>query len=280
MIKLHYSNVSFADLCHGRELISSSDAYTQQLSAFELQAKVRTMNAATEGDYLRNATQFVRPWTGNEIAYLKAIIGSTDSRIQALGLQLDLPKDIFIVKTTGWEEGGANGYTRGNVIYLNRSSISQKLFHHELFHLISRFASPSRLDSVYGVLGFKPTESIEFNDDRRISNPDAPALRHVIHVRYRNKMAAAAIVLRGNRPYSGGGFFPYVQKRLLLVEEEEGHLIPFESSRNLYSQIGRNTSYNIHQEEISAVHFEYLLASTTGIPNPHLVESLHRVLAE
>ena len=56
-------------------------------------------------------------------------------------------------------------------------------------------------------------------------------------------------------------------------------LISHRAAIDFYDRIGRNTAYTIHQEEVSADHFEMLMTGEHGTPHPHLVEALHRALA-
>jgi len=133
-------------------------------------------------------------------------------------------------------------------------------------------------DAAYATLGFMRRAVFEFSDPLRISNPDAPSSEHSIYVNYRGNMVEAAIVLRASRPYVDGGFFSYVTKRLLVIAT--GDLLRFEDVGGLYRQIGRNTGYTLHQEEICADHFSMLLAGDQWrvMPNPELVAHLHGAL--
>jgi len=269
--------VRFLGLASGRAAIARPDYYSAQLSPFDVCAKVRRLSATTETEYLSNAASFVRAWTHDEVAYLTDVVGSTEQRMIELGIDPALPDDIFMVKTTGWEEGGANGYTRANMVILNQRSLSPNLFHHELFHIISRHDEAKR-DAAYETLGFAHRAPFVFDDPLRISNPDAPALEHAVRVIYRNRAVDVAIVLRAARPYVGGSFFGYVTKKLLVIDT--GDLLDFEHVEGLFRQIGRNTGYNIHQEEVCAVHFGLLLARdhVRSLPNPELIDRLHDAL--
>lgn len=280
------SEVDFVSVEQAAEQISTSDEYTQNLTPFDLHAKIQTLEDVSEADYLSNCTSFVRPWANDEVAYLGAIIGELDDRLQTLGVKVVLPTKIVMVKTTGWEEGGANGYTRENAIFLNRNSLGRDLFTHELFHIISRH-NPEIRNRVYKILGFELSDPIEYNDDLRITNPDTPTLMHLLTVGYGDSQIQVAMIIRSQRKYAGGGFFSYVVKRLLTADSDSDtgseypgfSMLRYDQVRKLYDQIGRNTAYNIHQEELSAVHFRYLVNGTSGLPDQHLVDSLGVVLS-
>src|SRR6185295_14643428 len=96
-----------------------------------------------------------------------------------------------------------------NCIFLNQNSLSLHLVQHEVFHVASRFSTKLR-DACYGTIGFAAHVPITYNDPQRISNPDALSLSHAVDVTYQGNSRRAAIVLAGNRPYTGGSFFSYV----------------------------------------------------------------------
>lgn len=282
-LKLLGAEVLFATREEGRDRVSSSDIYTRSLSPFDLQAKVQRIGCLSEADYLENCRAFVRAWSKDEVVYLREIVRQTDLRLSKLEVHAEMPPEIFLVKTTGWEEGGANGYTRQNNIFLNQSSLSSNLFRHEVFHIISRFNQAIR-DASYETVGFKKSSPITYKNDRRISNPDAPSLNHTVTLSFCGVEFEAAIIIISDRDYSGGGFFPYVTKRILPITPPAIDSTPFpetldfSQARGLLPTIGRNTSYNIHQEEICASHFEFLLSERRSVPDWHMVEALGHVL--
>ncbi len=284
------SRVLFANRDEGVTLIGTQDEYSSNMTPFDRQAKVRTLNPATESDYLDNCKQYVRSWTCDEIAYLRSILRFASEKMQCLSLLFELPDPVILVKTTGWEEGGANGYTRNSAIFLNQNSLSPDLLLHELFHLISRF-NPSKRSKIYESLGFVTCNPIAYEDDFRITNPDAPTFNHFLKVMHAGREVLVAPIIRSSRLYSGGGFFSYVEKRLLLLEDHCGAIRPvkltgghvflrFDQVENLYTQIGRNTAYNIHQEEVSADHFGFLLLEREGLPDQHLVDRMRMILQD
>ncbi|WP_199555273.1 hypothetical protein [Sandaracinobacteroides hominis] len=269
--------------------IAKSDSYSQNQSLFDRSAKTMTLGAVSEKGYLENAARHVHGWTLDEVAYLTRVIAVANQRMQDLKLAVELPETIVIVKTDGWEEGGANGYTRANAIYLNRNSLSEKLLLHEFFHVISRY-NAAKIDKIYATLGFRRCNEVAFDLDTKITNPDAPFLRHYISLRVNGEPIEAVLALVATRAYAGGGFFGYVGKKIVAVEGPDdakvvrtvdGAPLMYDHrvAIDLYDQIGRNTAYTIHQEEVSADHFEMLMSGETGARHPHLVEALHRALA-
>lgn len=284
------SRVIFANRDDGVSQISQSDYYSRNLTRFDLLAKTRRLSGSLdENDYLRNAALHVRSWSNDEITYLREHLSRFDSRMEELGIKAALPDPLLLIKTDGWEEGGANGYTRANAIYLNRSSLSPSLLLHEIFHVISRY-NETRIDRVYRALGFEQCNDIEFRDDLRITNPDAPYLRHNLPLTIEGQRFDVVMVMMAREAYSGGSFFRLVRKRLLAVEgppeaktvvRRDGEALLFDHRQavDLYDRIGRNTGYNIHQEEVSADHFEMLVLGARHVPEPSLIRALHQALS-
>lgn len=284
------TEVLFTSAGEARQLLSRDDDYTRILTRFDLQAKIKTRDKVCVRDYLENAERYVSTWLGPEVEYLKERIYETGTKITQAGLSFDLPKHIHLIKSAMHEEGGANGFTRQDCIVLNQHSLSGHLFEHELFHIISRF-NPAKIEKAYGILGFSRCNEIAIPKqiiDRKISNPDAPFNNYYIKINYNGSPVEAVMVLYAVKDYEGGGFFKYVNKGLMLVngsadnkqavmENGMPKIIKYEDAANLYEQIGKNTGYNIHQEEVTADHFIMMLNKETGLPDQHLVDKLSEV---
>jgi hypothetical protein len=69
----------------------------------------------------------------------------------------------------------------------------------------------------------------------------------------------------------GGGLFSYLG--VYLYDPTNDAAYTFDEVAGYYEQIGKNTSYNIHPEEISAEHFRMGLAGA-NVPDPNLVTGL------
>ncbi len=286
------TKVIFPTLDKAKTLLGTSDVYTQGLSIFDVQAKTQNKNATGEADYLNFAKAQAGAWTATEITNLKASIATAETKIKALGLNLVLP-EIKIVKSTGLEEGGA-AYTRGNYIVFTANDAVNKnsapLFLHELFHVYSR-ANPTKRDALYALLGFAKCNKIKYPAslvNKKITNPDAPILEHFITLNFNGQTEDAVILLYANADYSSGNFFQYMTKKLLILEgnatDKKAKLVngnpdlrAFDAASNLLTQIGTNTNYNIHPEEISAEHFRMLVLGKT-VPNPSFLNDMKAIL--
>ena len=90
-------------------------------------------------------------------------------------------------------------------------------------------------------------------------------------------------------PAAGIPFFGYLTLSMLLVErdgassrplERDGApvLVPFNRVAGLQEQIGRNTGYVIHAEEILASNVELLVQGVPNAPSPEVLERMRAVL--
>ncbi len=286
------TKVIFPSLEKSKTLLGTSDIYTQGLSIFDVQAKTQNKNAMGEADYLKFAKAQAGAWTAAEITNLKASIATAETKIKALGLNLVLP-EIKIVKSTGLEEGGA-AYTRSDYIVFTANDAANTnaapLFLHELFHVYSR-ANPTKRDALYALLGFAKCNTIAYPAslaNRKMTNPDAPTLEHFITIDFNGQTEDAVILLYANADYSSGDFFQYMTKELLILEGDADNkkaklvngnpdLRAFDTPSNLLTQIGSNTDYSLHPEEISAEHFRMLVLGTT-VPNPSFLNDMKAIL--
>lgn len=278
-----------------KELMMTEDDYTKILSKFDLEAKTQRTDTASLGGYLTYAAEQVLMWTDEEKKILGDIVSATAKKIKALGLNLKMPERIEVIKSTMQNEGGAEGYTRGTYIVLKGSRVKaggyDDLFIHELFHVLSRY-DKEMSGNVYNTLGFKKSNEVAYPKeiaDLRISNPDAPFNDYYLTVQHNGKPVDVMLVLFASKEYAGGSFFQYLQIGMLAVEGDDMNKTPVyvdgkplilkvKEVQNFYEQIGKNTSYIIHAEELSADHFELLLNQDKNIPNPELIEAMKNVM--
>lgn len=290
MTSILKTEIIFATPNEGKQLIEQHDSYTNILTKFDLQAKVKTTDEVNVLGYIENAKKYIYNWQYHEIEYLKKVIANTENKIKELNFNFELPDKIFLIKSAMHEEGNANGFTRSNFIVLNFNSLSLHLFEHELFHIISRY-NADKIEKAYNILGFNKCNEVEIPKeiiDFKITNPDAPFNNYYISVKYLNTKVEAIMLLYSKTHYSGGRFFKYVNKGLMLVEGEVNNkkailengtpkIIEYKEATDLYDQIGKNTSYDIHQEEVSADHFIMALNRETNLPNQNLIDELTKV---
>lgn len=163
--------------------------------------------------------------------------------------------------------------------------------------MLSRNA-PGLRQRLYALIGFRPCEELEFPAalaDKKVTDPDAPKNDHYIQVRAKGVPVLAIPILYANVPRydvtKGGEFFRYLDFKFLLVRKESGsnppsitydkfhpELLSPEELAGFFEQVGENTKYIIHPEEILADNFKFLLLGTGNLPSPQVVQKLSAAL--
>jgi len=157
------TTVFAASLATGRELLTTVDPNIQNQSPFDRQSRVESSSSVDQAAYLDFLAQQVMEWSPNEIVALsdqkKGIIASIDAKFKRL--DFPLPKSVWLVKTTGREQGKA-AYTRQlNVIALPVNSGKSRApdvnnLHSSLLHqAIPASFSPDTSGSNIGCLNLR-----------------------------------------------------------------------------------------------------------------------------
>ena len=209
--------------------MAKHDAYIKGLSPFERAAKILKAGPVSTEEYIDFIGAQTLEWDENDKAKLKKIIQIASSKLAPYARHI--PPYIYLIKTTGKDEGAAP-YTRGISIVLPNRTVRQstkgleRLFYHELFHIISRNNTQLR-DELYALIGFNPCGVVSLPDDlmpRRISNPDAPVVEHCIRVTENDMPHWVAPVLFSRipeyDPKVGGTFFRYLEMRLMAIDRD------------------------------------------------------------
>ena len=168
---------------------------------------------------------------------------------------------------------------------------------HELFHVASRHDADLRA-RLYRLIGFGPINSVEYPEDlraRRITNPDGVQTGWCINVTNRNQSFPVVPILYASTarydPRKGGEFFNYLVFQLLVVTKSgerwqpklvdgQPELLQPRQVRGFFEQVGSNTDYIIHPDEILAENFERMARGETNLPTPRIVAEMKRVFAE
>lgn len=290
--------VRFADVRAGVEALTRRDDYITGMSPFDRQVRPRTDHDVSEEEFLAFVAGHVMPWTDEDVHKLTPLV--EDLARKASPWKLKLPSVVLLVKTTGREEGGA-AYCRGPAIVLPQNMIGgstarlAKILPHELFHVLSSHHSELR-DALYATIGFRPSNEVQLPEplrSRKISNPDAPVIRHTISVAQDGRQMEIVPVLYSNAPRydaaRGGNLFSYLTFKLMQVENSGGQWRPVLVDGNpvlydpadvpgFHEQVGRNTRYIIHPEEILADNFVFLLDGRIDLPTPRIIEQMGNVL--
>jgi len=195
----------------GRRLLTTVDDFVSHQSRFDRQARVNLSAEAAEvttAIYLDYVRSQVMDWTPSEIATLGTIVNNLGNSFKPLSL--DLPSAVYVVKTTGQEEGRAAYTRRLDTIVLPSNMVAsidtaslfsdplnpgvdlgplQTTIAHECFHLFSK-NNEARRCQLYELVHYKSTgNDVELPNvpwpeptssamlpDLKITNPDAPRL--------------------------------------------------------------------------------------------------------
>lgn len=286
--------LQFASVAQGQAVLGASDEYTRAMSAFDRAVRMRTRQPTTERQFLEFAAGHARPWTAAEMQSVRTAAAAAQAKLTPW--RLAFPPVVLLVKTSGQEEGGA-AYCRAGAIVLPERmlrSLSLRLLVHELFHIFTR-NRPDLRPRLYGIVGFTPCPAVELPDSLRaikLTNPDAVPLDYAIGVRRGTTRFQAVPLLLSKRadydPETGKGLFDCLTFKLLVIGGDGAAraaplLFHADEVDDYWTQIGRNTGYNIHPEEILADNFALLIlgdGKTDGVPTPRVLEELRRVLRE
>ena len=288
--------VHFATPEQGKSRLAKNDVYIKGLSPFERAAKILKAGPISNEEYINFITAQTLEWDENDKAKLKKIIQIASSKLAPYARHI--PPDIYLIKTTGEDEGAAP-YTRGISIVLPERTVRQspkgleRLFYHELFHIISRNNTQLR-DELYALIGFQPCGVVSLTKGlmpRRISNPDAPVVEHCIRITEGGKSHWVAPVLFSRipeyDPKVGGTFFRYLEMRLMAIDRDSAKPILRDDKpvmfrprevQGFFEQIGNNTNYILHPEETLANNFVFLITKKQDLANPEIPEKIKNVL--
>lgn len=293
------TKVEFASATTCARVLASPDVFVQAMSPFDRSARLKTDKDVTEAEYLAFVARQARDWSEGEKLRLKAILESF--RAKTTGLDLRFPSSIFLLKTTGLEEGMA-AYCRGASIVLPANVIEgaptelESTVFHELFHIYRRHYGENRR-LLYKIIGFDVCPEIALPEElraRKITNPDAPLLDSFIRISAGGKrVAATPVLIAKTERYDikkGGEFFASMDFKLLVLDEINGRLRSSTTSGgkpylldpsevpDYLEQIGSNTQYIIHPEEILADNFVLLVNGKSPVPSPKILQQLRSLL--
>jgi hypothetical protein len=293
--------VTFASVEQGKKILGARDEFVQRLSDFDRSSRMKTDENVSEDQYLEFVANNVLGWDENEKVVVSDIISNISSKLTTMNLPW--PDEILLIKTTGREEGNVP-YTRANAVMLPKSMLNRsrkQVLHrnlcHELFHVLSR-NNPDLREKLYQSIGYFKCKEIEFPAEytaRKITNPDGPINDHCIRVKIgEDSVWAMPILYSKSEKYDtkrGGEFFNYLLWKFLVVaknapddldayDKNNPRLVEADQVSGLYEQIGHNTQYIIHPDEILADNFVLLALGGENISSPEIIDKMKTILGE
>ena len=294
----NHSSAGFADRETAVKQLTRRDQYVQAMSRFDRQCRLQSDDDVSVDEYLEFVSKHVLEWNPGEVNAIKAVLTAVHEKCRPY--TLPLPDQVLFVKTDGKEEGGA-AYCRGNAVVLpaRRVAVSQerleRLVLHELFHVLSSH-NPELREQLYSTIGFEICEEIPLPpslSERKLTNPDAPLINCVTSLTQDGEeITVTPILFASHEKYEsrfGGPFFKFLEFKLMVVAEKEMKWKPLQvhgapvllepdSTPGYFKNIGRNTQYIIHPDEILADNFVHLILKSEDLKTPEIVDQMRRIL--
>jgi hypothetical protein len=288
--------VRAATVDEGRAILGKSDDFTRAMSSFDRSGRMKTTNEVSEADFLKFAETNVLEFKAEEISVLEKTLQALKPKIEPL--KTPLPELMLIVKTTGNED--ANGpYVRGNAIILPEGSFhdvqQEQMEHaisHEMFHFVTG-NSPALREKLYALIGFHKCAELKFPPSlMRLTTADAPHNDHYIEVAANGgKFKGIPITTARPQKYDPkkpGDFYSYLRFKLLVIELEGDTpkynpaklmMTDTRGLKSFHDQVGDNTEYVLHPEEILAENFALLVKGEKDAKTPELLAKMRETLA-
>lgn len=205
---------------------------------------------------------------------------------------MDIP--VSLLKVSGMHYGDGAYYTREGTIVIPQSELKfpdqsdfEEVMIHELFHIYSRY-HPEKRKALYELIGFQDIGDIRFLKmntalrERILLNPDGVDYAYAIKLEDKGESFLAIPLIRSTKlsfDSEQPDFFNYLQFELYKIQPPLSRLIKVESTNtgesliqfNEYpsfaEQIGDNTDYIIHPDEVLADNFVLLLKGESAWTN-------------
>jgi hypothetical protein len=253
--------------------------YFEMVTPLEMSVMLKMESPAGERTEILDAykkllQEDVMDFTAEEQAHLKKIFTKALDYCAKIKPDLNLP-EIHLIKTKGAYYGPSVYYTREHCIVIpapqigNEKSLFRTMLH-EIFHVYSRFNKDKR-DALYAEIGYQKLDKLElspFLKQRIIYNPDGVDVRYAIEVQDSSGRSFKAIPAIYSR-FSSYRMMPLLSTflfQLFEVEEvdgvwkvvNDGPGYSQDQVSNYWNQIGENTQYTIHPDEVLADNFVFL----------------------
>ncbi|MGD8478309.1 MAG: hypothetical protein PVH05_01460 [Burkholderiales bacterium] len=291
----------FAPRAMAADVLVAEDEYTVRMSPFDRMLRLRSTSPVTQEQYLTELADNALDWTDADRARLTPMLQRLGDAIA--DFHLPLPAAVLLIKTTGQVEIG-DAHTRANAIVMPQSSLYLDdedvyfLLAHELFHVITRH-DPRFRELAYALSGFRIGPEVSLPEaiaPLQITNPDAPRHDSYIDVRFNAHTITVMPVLLSRSavfdPEIGSVLDRYWSLRLMVVVPTSSGqglapamqngapvLLRLSQVEGYHEQIGRNTRYIIHGEEVLAENFALMLTGA-DVVEPERIEVLRQWLWE
>lgn len=250
-----------------------------QLLDMQVQMKnnsIKTLNEAKNAyrAYLRAS---VEEFTDEEKVKIRFLMHRVQQMCDEISPDI-FPKELELVKTNMNHYGASVFYSRENTIMIPKNVLKRDLdtdfvksILREIFHIYTRYNYWKKIE-LYKIIGFEPIYSLDIPSSlkgKMLTNPDGiePYVIHHLSDRNHKDFSAVPIItvkhtnlLRSLSFYSNIEFSLYkIVENKIYSNEDGSSTVDMESIENFYEQIGTNTNYIIHPNEILADNFAMLV---------------------
>ncbi|MBU6342327.1 MAG: hypothetical protein KGS48_12595 [Bacteroidetes bacterium] len=276
------------------------DNFFQLINATDISIQTKTPRKDNQPriDLVQEYQSFLkkdaRSFNAQELRFTVKVIEDIYHQIEAFNPDL-LPDTLFLIKTKSKYYGDGVYYTRDKCIIIPANELETgaaapftTTMYHELFHVFSRI-NPKKHAQLYQRIGYTSIglKSLELPTalaDRVLLNPDGVDYAQKIDIKISDTATISAIpIIYSKYPGFKPGvseFFSYLQFNLFQIKPgkagkfqvlvgNDGFSSPLniEKLGDFFKQIGRNTNYIIHPDEVLADNFAFLMEIKAGTKN-------------
>ncbi len=266
------------------------DHFFAHIGLLEMSIQMKTDTQALKPNPVLSYTNFLRQeaqeFSPAEAACANRQLQKALAYVYKISPQLSLPDTIQVAKIAGNAYGSQTFFTRQNTIFIPAAVLlageAEDIYPtliHEIFHLYSRY-NPQVKEKLFAAIGFRPIVNLGLNamlKKRVFYNPDAVDMRYAIKVKDNTGRELEVVPMIFSRygayALSNGLFFQHLDFRLFEISPQNDSLVIAadhtgyapQQLGNFFSQIGKNTNYIIHPEEILADNFKLLALQKAGL---------------
>ena len=236
-------------------------------------------------EYKNSLQTSVKHFSEAEEDFIKNALSNIFKK-SAFDLKKVIDQPIVFIKVNGKHYGDGAYYTRENSIIIPEKKLRnpdsenfEQVIEHEIFHIYSRY-HPEKQKSLYALIGYKSIgnlRNLQMNQRLRarvLLNPDGINYAYAIQLKDESKtFQAIPLIISKKEKFDVDqeAFFDYLQfdlykiqppfSRLIKVESTTAgeSIINYEEQPAFLAQIGENTDYIIHPDEVLADNFVLLL---------------------
>lgn len=281
------NNAHLLDSVAAAAAISKDDTefFFENIRTLDMEIQMGKTLSGTRKEHILAYKKFLQKdvanFTEKEAEYVRKIVNKARQLCDIISPDI-FPRPLNFIKTKAGHYGKSVYYTRENNIIIPYNVLDEnrnedtflEIILHEIFHVYSRL-NPDKRTQLYELIGFRKTANIQLPEelDRRLLlNPDGADIEYVIKVSDDGDTTQLIPLLYSKTPEiaaNSPGFFTYLQFELfeiknegdvLTVRTKEGYKSTLQDSFQTDSQdqIGPNTGYIWHPDEILADNFAFL----------------------